>query len=67
LYFTFEAINKRAPGNCNAVAQLQEPIKGPARFEWNKTPPAPELPEEIVRKTTEKYLLAKRILTSESN
>ena len=31
---------------------------------WNKTPPAPELPEDIVRKTTEKYLLAKRILTS---
>jgi phosphoribosylaminoimidazole-succinocarboxamide synthase len=33
---------------------------------WNKTPPAPELPKEIVRKTTEKYLLAKRILMSES-
>jgi phosphoribosylaminoimidazole-succinocarboxamide synthase len=25
---------------------------------WNKTPPAPELPEEIIRKTREKYLEA---------
>ena len=33
---------------------------------WNKTPPAPELPEEIVRKTTEKYLLARKILMGES-
>jgi len=33
---------------------------------WNKTPPAPELPEDIVRKTTEKYLLARKILTGES-
>jgi phosphoribosylaminoimidazole-succinocarboxamide synthase len=27
-------------------------------IEWNKTPPAPVLPEEIVRKTREKYLEA---------
>jgi len=33
---------------------------------WNKTPPAPELPQDIVRKTTEKYLLARKILTGES-
>jgi phosphoribosylaminoimidazole-succinocarboxamide synthase len=31
---------------------------------WNQTPPAPELPEDIVAKTTEKYLLAKKILTA---
>lgn len=30
---------------------------------WNKTPPAPALPEEIVRKTSEKYLQALRQLT----
>jgi len=33
---------------------------------WNKTPPAPELPPDIVQKTTEKYLLARKILTGES-
>jgi phosphoribosylaminoimidazole-succinocarboxamide synthase len=27
-------------------------------IKWNKTPPAPELPEEIIRKTREKYLEA---------
>jgi phosphoribosylaminoimidazole-succinocarboxamide synthase len=25
---------------------------------WNKTPPAPELPEEVIQKTREKYLEA---------
>lgn len=29
---------------------------------WNKTPPAPELPEEIVLKTSEKYLQALKML-----
>lgn len=32
---------------------------------WNKTPPAPELPEEIVLKTSEKYLQALKMLTEE--
>jgi len=27
-------------------------------LKWNKTPPAPPLPEEIIRKTREKYLEA---------
>ncbi|MBU4376681.1 MAG: phosphoribosylaminoimidazolesuccinocarboxamide synthase [Candidatus Omnitrophica bacterium] len=30
---------------------------------WNKIPPAPELPEEIVLKTSEKYLQAFKMLT----
>lgn len=30
---------------------------------WNKTPPAPELPEEIIRKTTQKYLQVYKKLT----
>ncbi len=33
---------------------------------WNKTPPAPELPEEIIRKTREKYLEAYERLTGRS-
>ena len=30
---------------------------------WNKTPPAPALPEEVVRRTSEKYLQALEQLT----
>jgi len=30
---------------------------------WDKTPPAPHLPEEIVQKTSERYLEAYRRLT----
>lgn len=33
---------------------------------WNKQPPAPPLPPEVVRKTTEKYLEAHRLLTGKS-
>jgi len=32
-------------------------------LKWNKTPPAPHLPEEIIRKTSERYLEAFRRLT----
>jgi len=32
-------------------------------LDWDKTPPGPELPEEVVLKTTEKYLQAYKILT----
>jgi phosphoribosylaminoimidazole-succinocarboxamide synthase len=32
-------------------------------LDWNKQPPGPVLPEEVVRKTTEKYLEALRRLT----
>ena len=33
---------------------------------WNKTPPAPELPKEIVLKTSEKYLQSFKMLTGEA-
>ena len=32
-------------------------------LDWDKTPPAPELPPEIIKKTREKYLEAYNILT----
>jgi phosphoribosylaminoimidazole-succinocarboxamide synthase len=32
-------------------------------LDWDKTPPGPELPDEIVQKTREKYLQAYKILT----
>ena len=34
-------------------------------LDWDKTPPAPELPAEIIRKTAEKYREAERRLTGE--
>jgi phosphoribosylaminoimidazole-succinocarboxamide synthase len=33
-------------------------------LDWNKTAPGPALPEDIVRKTSEKYMDAQQILTS---
>jgi len=35
-------------------------------IQWNKTPPAPELPEEIIRKTREKYIEAYERLVGKS-
>ncbi|MFZ5800021.1 MAG: phosphoribosylaminoimidazolesuccinocarboxamide synthase, partial [Candidatus Omnitrophota bacterium] len=32
-------------------------------LDWDKTPPAPSLPEEIIAKTEEKYLEAYRLIT----
>ena len=34
-------------------------------LDWDKTPPAPELPEEVVMNSREKYLEAYRLLTGE--
>ena len=36
------------------------------RLAWNKQPPAPELPPEVIRRTSEKYLEAYRLLTGKS-
>jgi phosphoribosylaminoimidazole-succinocarboxamide synthase len=35
-------------------------------LDWNKTAPGPELPQNVVKKTTEKYLEAYRALTGKS-
>ena len=32
-------------------------------LDWDKTPPGPELPEEVIARTSEKYLEAYRVLT----
>ena len=34
-------------------------------LDWDKTPPGPQLPEEIIRRTAEKYLEAERRLTGQ--
>lgn len=36
------------------------------RLAWNKRPPTPELPPEVVRRTSEKYVEAYRLLTGKS-
>jgi phosphoribosylaminoimidazole-succinocarboxamide synthase len=36
-------------------------------LDWNKTPPAPDLPEKIIKNTSEKYLEAYRKLTAKTN
>ena len=33
-------------------------------LDWDKTPPAPDLPDEIIQKTAEKYKEAERLLTT---
>ena len=34
-------------------------------LDWDKSPPAPDLPDEIIEKTAQKYLEAERLLTQE--
>jgi len=34
-------------------------------LDWDKTPPAPELPEEIVNRTSDKYVAALKMITGE--
>lgn len=36
-------------------------------IDWNQQPPAPQLPEEIIRRTREKYLDALRLLTGHTH
>ncbi len=33
------------------------------RIRWNKVPPAPELPEDVVSRTSDKYVQAYRLLS----
>ena len=52
-----------APGGPQASFDKQFVRDYLEEIQWNKAPPAPELPEEIARKTSEKYLDALRKLT----
>ena len=52
-----------APGRPQASFDKQFVRDYLEQIEWNKTPPAPALPEEIVIKTSRKYLEAFRQLT----
>ena len=52
-----------APGSSPASFDKQFVRDYLETLDWDKRPPAPPLPEEIVRRTSEKYLEAYRLLT----
>ena len=56
---------KYAPGKSQPSFDKQFVRDYLETLNWNKKPPAPELPEDIVLKTTEKYLQALKILTAQ--
>ena len=59
----FWSIETYAPGRAQPSFDKQFVREYLETLDWNKQPPAPALPEEIVRATTERYLAAYRLLT----
>lgn len=59
----FWAIETYDPGHAQPSFDKQFVREYLETLDWNKQPPAPELPEEIVKATTERYLAAYRLLT----
>lgn len=55
-----------APGKAQPSFDKQFVREYLESLDWNKMPPAPFLPEEIVRATTKRYLKAYELLTGES-
>jgi phosphoribosylaminoimidazole-succinocarboxamide synthase len=58
----FWPVEGYAPGRSQASFDKQFVRDYLERLPWDKTPPAPALPEEIVKKTSEKYLQALNLL-----
>jgi phosphoribosylaminoimidazole-succinocarboxamide synthase len=63
----FWPLSKYHPGKAQPSFDKQFVRDYLESLEWNKTPPAPALPEKIIKVTTEKYLEAYRKLTSKTN
>jgi phosphoribosylaminoimidazole-succinocarboxamide synthase len=59
----FWSVETYAPGKSQASFDKQFVRDYLETLDWNKQPPAPELPPEIVEATTARYLDAYRILT----
>ena len=59
----FWPLDEYAPGKSQPSFDKQFVRDYLETLDWNKTPPGPELPDEIVAKTKEKYLQALKILT----
>ncbi len=62
----FWSAESYAPGKAQASFDKQFVRDYLETLDWNKQPPAPALPPEIVAATTERYLEAYRILTGEN-
>lgn len=60
----FWPLNEYQPGKTQPSFDKQFVRDYLETLDWNKTSPAPNLPEEIINKTTEKYLDAFRKLTA---
>jgi phosphoribosylaminoimidazole-succinocarboxamide synthase len=59
----FWSVETYSPGKAQPSFDKQFLREYLESINWNKQPPAPELPEEIVKATTERYLAAYRLLT----
>lgn len=59
----FWSASKYAPGKAQASFDKQFVREYLENLDWNKQPPAPELPDKIVKATTKRYSEAYRILT----
>jgi phosphoribosylaminoimidazole-succinocarboxamide synthase len=59
----FWAAESYAAGHAQASFDKQFVREYLETLDWNKQPPAPALPDEIIKATTERYLAAYRLLT----
>ncbi len=59
----FWSVNLHQPGKAQPSFDKQFVREYLETLDWNKQPPAPGLPDEIVKATTERYLQAYEILT----
>lgn len=62
----FWSVERYAPGRAQASFDKQFVREYLETLDWNKQPPTPELPKEIVDATTSRYLEAYRILTGKN-
>lgn len=62
----FWSVETYSPGKAQPSFDKQFVREYLETLDWNKQPPAPELPEEIVKATTERYLAAYRLLTGKN-
>ena len=61
----FWPASEYAPGKAQPSFDKQYVRDYLATLDWDKTPPAPELPEEVIANTTKKYLEAYTLLTDQ--
>ena len=62
----FWSIETYSPGKAQPSFDKQFLREYLETLDWDKKPPAPELPDEIVKATTERYLAAYRLLTGKT-